>query len=59
MTGDFALTVFEEKMGELLTAVRSWTPKHEMSSFLEKKSKTSNGRVLFGSDNSRRNERCT
>jgi hypothetical protein len=36
MTGDFALRVFEEKMGELLTAVRSWTPKHEMSSFLEK-----------------------
>jgi hypothetical protein len=37
MTGDFALRVFEEKMGELLTAVRSWTPKHEMSNFLEKK----------------------
>jgi hypothetical protein len=37
MTGDFALRVFEDKMSELLTAVRSWTPKHEISNFLEKK----------------------
>jgi hypothetical protein len=36
MTGDFALRVSEDQMGELLTAVKSWTPKHEMSNFPEK-----------------------
>lgn len=36
VTGDFAVRLFAEQTGELLTAVRSWTPKHVMPNNIEK-----------------------
>ncbi|KZS03645.1 uncharacterized protein LOC116933657 [Daphnia magna] len=36
VTGQFAVRLFEEQTGELLTPVRNWTPKHVMPNSIEK-----------------------
>ena len=36
MAGQFAVRIFKENTGELLTLVRNWTPKHVLSTNIEK-----------------------
>lgn len=51
MTGDFAVQLFDEQTGEVLSAVRNWTPKHVRSNNIEKtKGETGDGHVSAGSD---------
>jgi hypothetical protein len=37
VTGDFAVRLFEEQKGKLITAIRTWTSKHVMPNNIERK----------------------